>query len=168
MTDLNPDVLRFVAAFVPLREEPLVSYEGFLWDGKTLATRVNYLCIEDEVSPLSDFDLLHEAAHHFVADPVEREFPDYGCMMLVERGSTGGLQGEDLNRIVTGVLTPVEQEWREVCAYFLGLYWAMHFGVDIPAESQMNFHRNAYMGEYGDRERGWRALIHLHEHGLLG
>ncbi len=125
-------------------------YDGYVWDGLTLALNFHKPTWDEDYErivsmgdpvPFDDFDLAHEIAHFVVADPVEREFPEWGCMVgIVGHGATGGLsfgkartanQVAQMNSLMDGVLTKEEQNFREACADFLAVHWCDQMGVHV-------------------------------------
>lgn len=166
---------------VPLSDRSC--YRSYLWNGKTLATKwqrevwsANYDTLESVEPPqeIEDFTMLHEIAHYVVAEEVEREFPEYGCLVLGDLNSNPDLllefgYGSAKYKLKTeemeGVLTSEEQNFREACADFLAVYWCDLYGLPVKNDWRPINKYNKYPVEL--YEAGWRAIIWLREKGLM-
>lgn len=158
-------------------------HNSYLWDGETLALnwqRENWnedcskLLSLQEPESIDDFTLAHEAAHWIVASPVEREFPEYGCMLGIDPRANGGLpwdtvtwgspQWKLLESRQWGVLTREEQDFREACADFLAVYWCDLFRIEVEPEARPV---NKYTRTPKLIETAWNAIIWLRDNHLL-
>lgn len=159
---------------VPLSDRSC--YNSHIWNGKTLALNFQREVWDDEgerllfvgdPQPLPDFDLAHEIAHWVVANPVEREFPEYGGDWLTYSPyiANGGLTGGELAKNWEGVLNREEQNFREACADFLGVYWCDIFGIEVKEEWRPINKYSNYTGKL--YEVGWEAIIWLRKEGWI-
>lgn len=128
---------------------------SYMWDGRTIALYRSDSEVEGK-TPLHPADVVHEIAHFLVADPVEREFPDWGCNLFGFFGASGGYVYYREPEKFEGVLTKEEQQWREACADFLGCQLCRTLGVYLPLEAEASFKYGRGFGGY-DTEIGRRA-----------
>lgn len=175
--------LRQLAERIGMPISDRCSYNAHMWDGKTLASFFqNEIWNEDCTSftveppqPFDDFKFAHEIAHWIVADPVEREFPEFGCAWEIDHRANGGFNWDNLvwgskewlnqQSIQSGVLTDEEQDFREACADFLGVYWCDQFGIPVDPRARPVFKYG--VGDFANFETGWRAIVWLRENGFM-
>jgi hypothetical protein len=188
MKTIHPQ-LRLIAERygVPISERSC--HKSYLYDGKTLATTYQLENWNDDFTellslsapiPISDEWMAHEIAHYVVADPVERQFPEYGCTVGVAPFGAAppfpalsnwlSIEGRMLLDEREGVLTREEQNFREICADFLGTYWCDCIGVLIDEKARpINKITDSIINVNSaySLEEGWRAVIWLREKGLI-
>lgn len=159
------------------------SYNSYLWDGKTLALNFQREIWDEDCDvllkvcdpePFDDFTIAHEIAHYVVADPIEREFPEWASFIGIEPRANGGLKWDNLEynsaeykRQVSfqeGLLTLDEQNFREACADFLAVHWCDMFGIKVEDAARPIF---KYSNNPAFYEFGWKAIIWLREKGLM-
>lgn len=186
---MHPQLRRIAEQYgVPLSERSCCN--DYMYDGNTIAT--NYqkenwderfeklLSLSDPI-PIPDEWMAHEIAHWVVADPVERTFPEYGCQIgIVPFGANGNLRWDkvtfgsaEYKRMIdfsSGVLTHEEQELREICADFLGVYWCDLIGIPITDDARpLNKCIDSITNPHSaySVEKGWRAIVWLRERNLI-
>lgn len=136
----NPYVANLLAKF-GIKTSVRSCFCSTLWNGQDLAlyTSMETEDGEEKIIPLKPFDIMHEIAHWVVADPVEREFPEFGLPTPYINGASGRdwsiltpREWEIALKETHGVLTHEEAEFREYCADFLGCFWFVDSGEAIP------------------------------------
>ncbi len=182
---MHAELLKFAAHYgVPLSDRSC--YRSFMWDGKTLATHRQTETWDDvgdkptaisDPIPIDDFTMAHEIAHWVVADPVEREFPEWASAIgIVDGYANGGLSldqfktWEQFSMAFDGPLSKEEQNHRELCADFLAVSWCDRLGIPVkdewrPINKVIDSLAKESAGGYSI-ENGWKALIWLREHGF--
>lgn len=158
---------------------------GYIYDGKTIATNFQketwddnckkVLSVSDPL-PIPDDWMAHEIAHWVVADPTEREFPEYGCALgivgfgaypLKFQGVAESLEYKRLESLAEGLLQKEEQEFREHCADFLAVHWCDQLGIPVIEEGRPINKFLSPKYEHYRIEDGWKAIIWLRERGLI-
>lgn len=175
--------LRALADKVGMPVSERSSYNSYLWDGKTLALNwqrevwdEDFLVLQrvEDPQPYDDFTLAHEIAHWVVADPVEREFPEYASFIGIDGRATGGLRWDNKKfgtsewlqqaSLQEGLLTREEQDFREACADFLGVHWCDQFGIPVAEEARpvVKYAKNPILCRVA-----WEAIIWLRERNMM-
>jgi hypothetical protein len=101
---MNTDVVVLAALYgVPLSERSVAG--NYQWDGQTLGTRwqrwaADCKCGRCRGLPelsfcpvllnIRDHDIVHDIAHHIVAEPWQRDLPEWGLGMAADYGANGG------------------------------------------------------------------------------
>ncbi len=150
------------------------------YDGHDTANHHTNTCSGAKVN-FTEAELLHELAHFAVAEPVQREFPEYGLMMGVGHGGYGPKGGEfrdDAGAIrygvrctTEGLVDKSEQNHQEFMVWVLTAHWGIKYQIpcNFPDASEINsweeyFHYKVVL-DHGDvpaphiLEGHWIALI---------
>lgn len=185
---MSHEIIRQVAKKYGVRLGERSCYHSYVWNGEDLALFYTKELWDDEYEfagldptlyPIGEDQLLHEIAHHVVADKLEREFPEFG-MDLMNWGPyyiTGGREPPfnenwEADPHWRGVLTREEQDFREAFADLLGCYWCDQYGIPVhekayPTYKYVQPYQGDIIPEVSMHEHGWRAIIRLREMGLI-
>ena len=164
--------------------------DSFVFDGETLAT---WYCKggrafvdpfdgqaypEGEHIRYTDHDLLHEIAHFVVAEPCQKDLPEYGLFVGIGNEGIRSYANAEFQKLLPdyqGLVDSKEQDIQEYMVHFLCAYWGQKYGISpkfsshpesatgASWEAYLLYKTNEYNERFVETEQSWKALFRLQE-----